>query len=420
MACFNSCFYIPQDTFTIAVKDTALKLLNIDYASHSNKCKTTVNMQDWEKYINKIYYNPKHPASFTGVEKLYRAAQKDGRNISRPQIKQWLRSQETYTLHRRARRKFPRNKFVSNGIDDVHDADLMDMTGLSKVNDGFKYVLIIIDTFSRFLWAALLKNKTGDEVVQGFEDIYADGHKPNLLRTDKGKEFTNYKLQKYLKSLGVVHIVSNNEVKASFAESVIRTLKNKLYRYMTEHQSQRYIDVLEDMVDSYNGTYHSSIRRAPNTVSKDNEWEIFRLPYISKNKITKVKQPSYKFKIGDIIRLSYLSKKFDRGYDQKWTGELFRIINRYVRRGIPVYKVQDYAGESITGTFYEDEIQKVEVPPDHVYKIEKVLKTRKRKGETEHLVRWLNWPKKYDLWINAADIQNIGDPAVNTKKSIPQ
>ena len=371
-------------------------------------------MQGWEKYINKIYYDPKHPASFSGVEKLYRAAQKDGRNISRTQIKQWLKSQETYTLHRRARRKFPRNKFISNGIDDVHDADLMDMTGLSKVNDGFKYVLIIIDTFSRFLWTALLKNKTGDEVVQGLEDIYVDGHKPNLLRTDKGKEFTNFKVQKYLKSLGVVHIVSNNEVKASFAESVIRTLKNKLYRYMTEKQTQRYIDVLGDMVDSYNGTYHRSIKRAPNDVTKENEWKIFRLPYITKKK-KQVKPPQFKFEIGDVVRLSYLAKTFDRGYDQKWTGELFRIVKRYLRRGIPVYKVQDYAGESITGTFYESELQKVEVSPDHVYKIEKILKTRKRKGETEYLVRWLNWPKKYDLWINAADMQNIGDTATLKK-----
>ena len=217
-------------------------------------------MQGWEKYINKIYYDPKHPASFWGVEKLYRVAQKDGINISRTQIKQWLKSQETSTLHRRASRRFPRNKFISNGIDDVHDTDLMDMTGLSKINDAFNYILIIDRYIFPILMDIPFEKQPGDEVVQGFEDIYVDGHKPIPLLTDKGKEFTNFKVQKYLKSLGVVHIVSNNEVKASFDGSVIQTLKNKLYRYMTEKQTQHYIDVLGNMVDSYNGTYLRSIK----------------------------------------------------------------------------------------------------------------------------------------------------------------
>lgn len=376
-------------------------------------------MKDWEKYLHKIYYDPKEPGSFSGVEKLFRKAKKDDKfKITRSQIKEWLRSQETYTLHRSARRKFPRNKFVSNGIDDVHDADLMDMSKLVKSNDGFKFVLIIIDTFSRFLWTALLRDKSGGEVEQGIQEIYNEGQKPNMLRTDKGREFVNRKVQKYLKSEGITHIMTFNEVKASFAESVIRTLKNKLYRYMTEKQTLRYIDVLGDMVDSYNGTYHRSIKRAPNTVTKDNEWEIFRLPYLTKQKkqARPIKPPTYKFKIGDLVRLSYLEKVFDRGYDQKWTGELFRIEKRYVRRGIPVYNVQDYDGESITGTFYEPELQRVDVPPDHVYKIEKIVKERKRKGEKEYLVRWLNWPKKYDLWIKASDIQDIDTTPTTYKK----
>ena len=110
----------------------------------------------------------------------------------------------------------------------------------------------------------------------------------------------------------------------------------------------------------------------------------------------KSKRKKYKHNIGDLVCLSYLKKPFDRDYQQKWSAELFKIASRKMRQGQPVYTVTDYAGDEVTGTFYEPEIQSVLVKDNAIYKIDKILWNIKHKGKTEYLVHWLGWPKKYD------------------------
>ena len=120
-----------------------------------------------------------------------------------------------------------------------------------------------------------------------------------------------------------------------------------------------------------------------------------------------VKIKRYKYNIEDWVRLSYLKQPFDRDYQQKWSAELFKIASRKMRQGQPVYTVTDYAGDEVTGTFYEPEIQSVLVKDNAIYKIDKILRKRKRKGKTEYLVHWLGWPKKYDSWVSTNDIESI-------------
>ena len=103
-----------------------------------------------EKYLHGLYYNPKSPASFAGVEAVYRAAKEDGKfQLSRNKIRTWLRQQDTYTLHRPVRYRFKRNRVIVRGIDKEWEADLVVMDSLSKENKGYKYILTVIDVLSK-------------------------------------------------------------------------------------------------------------------------------------------------------------------------------------------------------------------------------------------------------------------------------
>ena len=293
----------------------------------------------------------------------------------------------------------------------------MIIDALSKYNDGYKKVLLVIDIFSRYVWVRSLKSKTGKEVLQALQSIFAEGGKPKYFRTDQGGEFLNSKVKKYFKQEGIIHLLTYDPNKAAYAERAIQTIKNRLFRYMDQKQTYRYIDVMQDIVNSYNSTYHQSIKMAPKDVNKENEWQIFQKQYFppkSKNKTLvtgklkeKRKKQVYKFKIGDTVRITYRRSTFSRSYHPKWTGETFTIIKHYLREGIPVYKIADKAGEVVTGSFYTEELQKVTLQENEFYKIEKILKRRKRKGKTEYLVRWMHLPSKFDEWLDASQVVPI-------------
>ena len=106
----------------------------------------------WEDYLKGIYFNPSHPASFGGSEKLYKAVQQEERfDLSRSQIKKWLHKQEPYSLQKPVRYNFQRTPIVVGGINDQWSADLMDMKKFAKDNDGFSYILVVVDTFSKYM-----------------------------------------------------------------------------------------------------------------------------------------------------------------------------------------------------------------------------------------------------------------------------
>jgi len=354
-----------------------------------------------DKYLSSIYYDPKHPASYSGPTKLYKVAKAAGKKISLRQIREWLKGQETYTLHRQVRRKFPRNKVVVDGIDEQWDADLMDMVSLSSHNDGVRFVLVAIDIFSRYLWMRPLKTKQGKEVVSAFASIFAERRKAVRVRTDRGTEFTGHLTQQFFKEQGVIHFVTHNEVKANYAERVIKTIKGRIFKYFTKKQTYTYIDHLQDFVHSYNNTYHRSIKMKPADVTKENETALLEQQYVQAYKKKPI--PKFKFDVGDTVRISYLRHAFMREYEQKWTEEIFVVTKKYVRDGLPIYKLTEYNKEPIEGTFYEQELQLVKEPD--TYRIEKVLKTRKVKGKKQHLVKWTGWSPKYDSWIDAKDLE---------------
>ena len=284
-------------------------------------------MYEWEEYLSDIYYDSSKPASFSGPDKLYEYIQRDGKyDISKYKIRKWLQRQEPYSLQRPMRKTFPRNQIFVTGIDDQWSADLMDMMKFKQYNDGYSYILMVIDVFSKYLWMRPLKTKTGESIKSALANILREGRYPTRIKTDKGQEFKAREVQKLLNKYNIQHLYAQNETKATVAERVIKTIKSKMYRYFTYKQSYRYVDELQNFVDSYNNTYHRTIKMPPNEVDKADETRVWWTMYWPKH----------------LIR----------------TKKRFIITRRYLRGGLPIYKIKDYHDDDIQGTFYQSELQK--------------------------------------------------------------
>ena len=176
-------------------------------------------MSNWEKYLKDIYLDPSHPASFSNPQTLYKVAKKEGKyKISHSQIKKWIQKQESYSRNKSVKRKFQRGRVIVAGIDDQFDADLASLVYYSDDNDGYKYLLVVIDIFSHYAWVQPLKDKTAQHIVNAFDKILSGGRIPKRLRTDAAKDFTSEKFQTFVKGKHIVHFVTHNEKQANYVE----------------------------------------------------------------------------------------------------------------------------------------------------------------------------------------------------------
>lgn len=363
-------------------------------------------METYKDYLTEIYYDSGHPAAFSGEEKLYREVKKEGRyRISRNKIRNWLQEQETFSVHKQSRNKFPRRKVIATYIDYQWDADTAIFDSYKSSNNGYTCFLLVIDIFSRFVWTRPLKTRKGVEMTSAFRSIFQSGRKPHVLRTDKGSEFVNTNVNRLLKSQKIKHFVTQNSVKASYAERAIKTIKSKLVRIMTHRQSRCWINDLNAITQSYNNTYHRTIEKTPASVTNEDRFNFWRAQEKERDNNPEVK--GFKFKTGDIVRITYIRNVFSREYDERWTRELFIITSRFTKDGRCLYTLKDYDNEPILGTFYQEELQKVRVNNNTVYKVEKVLRRRMRNNRREVMVKWLGWPNKFNSWILQSQLKKL-------------
>ena len=294
-------------------------------------------------------------------------------------------------LHRPIKRKFKKRRVIVNGIDKIWAADLADMTAFKDYNDGYTFLLLVIDTFSKYGYLIPLKNKKGETVANALKDIFKK-RKPGKLWTDKGKEFYN----KDVKDLVELYSTENEE-KSSIAERWVRTIKEKMWKYFTDNNTYKYIDALPDLVEDYNNTVHSSTKLTPKEASKKkNELTVWRNLYPDRYKKYNI---TPKFSVGDEVRITKKKKVFEKGYTTRWTEEIFTITE--VQNTNPVtYKLTDLKGEEIKGTFYEPELQKTE---QQIFRIEKVIK--KEKGRS--FVKWKGYFDKFNSWVDNKDLIDL-------------
>ena len=372
--------------------------------------------QSIDRYLKKIYYNPSTPASFSSHLKLWayvKTRADKPQKLSRAKLKSWLKMQDTDSVFKISRKKFPRERIIVSAIDMAWDVDLADMGGHKEYNDGYAFILVAIDLLSRYCWVRPLKTKKASEVKDAFSDIFeTDKRIPIRLRSDKGGEFNNRILRNFLLKKKVHFFTTFSDAKANYSERMIRTLKNRIYKFMYERQTYRYIDVLQDIASSYNNTIHSSIKMAPSQVTEQNDLDIyikFYMPHV--NKLAK-KPVKFSFNIGDLVRVSYNKGKFAKSYFEQYSEEIFTIRYR-IHSFPPRYLLADFLGENIDGSFYEQELVKVDPDEKREFKIQNIVKYRKRGKRREALVKWYGYGDKFNSYIPAAQIKQYKSATAN-------
>ena len=359
------------------------------------------------KKLSKIYRNPNDPGSLGGLARLALRAKELKITKDKKIIKEYLESERTYTLHKQLHKKFIRNRTVVSGIDSQWQADLADVQSLAEDNDGYKFILTVIDVFSKYAWAIPIKDKSAKTMMEAFKKLFdlADPRKPVKLQTDKGTEFLNKNVQAMLISepYNIKQFTTMGDTKASIVERFNRTLKDRLWRYFTSSKTKRYLDVLAQIVDSYNHSLHRSIKMRPVDVRKCDEPVIWRRLY--GNGSSGKAKGAADLKLEEIVRIPKWKGDFGKGYEAKWTEEEFKVKEE-VEKQHPqtVYKIEDQSGEEILGNFYKKQLQKIK--PSGEYIVEKVLKKRTdpKNKIKEVLVKWEGWPEKFNCWIPETNI----------------
>ena len=303
-------------------------------------------------------------------------------------------------LHKPVRKTFKKRRVFASGVDAIWAADLVEMQTFARKNKGYKYILMIIDVFSKFGWAVPLKTKTGIEVTAAFQHLWETPQSPppQKLWTDKGKEFYNRPMKELLKKNNVELYSTENEEKSCVVERWNRTIKRTMWKYFTANNTQNYIDVLPEIIEKYNNTYHRSIKCTPTFAREPSNYQhVFEALY---GKVQPTTQAKYK--VGDRVRIVKKKKTFEKGFTPSWTEELF-TINKVKPTKPVTYNTEDTKGEEIPGTFYEPELQKTK---QEIYRIEKVLKKRtKSNGVKEVYVKWKGYNNDFNSWIPLTDIQ---------------
>lgn len=356
--------------------------------------------------IRKNWTSGKHPISFSGINNVERYYP----HVKRAVIEDALAGLDTYTLFREEKKPPKYNPIFVRRKRQILQSDLIDLSSLSAENNNIRYLLVLIDTFSRFVWIEPLKTKTTSEVLDKFKSLLP---KLNIttncsLMTDQGGEYVNKHFQSFLRKHKINSIVPNN--KCPHVERFNRTFQNILYKYMEENQTKKYIDKLQDFVHLYNNRYHRIIKTTPFKAENPDNYETVLAAleqYYAKNKRKNEIKP--KFKLGDHVRITAKKTMFHKGYYQTFKPKLYKISEVLTHLIIPMYRLEDLeTGAEEAGTWYSNELQLVSKDyKDTLFKIEKIVKYRGKGNQKEALVKWQYWPESENSWVKVSEIEQL-------------
>ena len=297
--------------------------------------------------LKKFYLDPKFPGSYSGAYKFYQEVKNIHPKVTLKKVNEFLKSQDAYTLHKRTRKPKFRRTLVFKPRD-LWQIDLLDMQKYSKENDGYRYICVIIDCFSRYVWVKPLKNKTGKATVKALALLLMN-ERPKLIQADQGTEFFNRDVKRMLEAFGPKLYHTYTDKKAAIVERVQRTLRGRLGRLFTKRGNFKWIDKIDDIVTAYNNTHHSSIKMKPADVDEEHIANIFF------NSLSNLKK-TIKFSNGDRVRILIKKNQFAKEFEKSWSEEIFKI--KRIQNTNPItYLIEDLDGEDIIGGFYTEELQ---------------------------------------------------------------
>ena len=322
------------------VEAVANQVMNSSQTKKPEKTMTSATAQSQtppltpQQKLEKLYLDPDFPTAYSA-------------NLS-----QFLRKKESISRHKRRILKFKRRKIKVNGPYTLIQADTVFYKNYSRQNNGYKYILVVVDCFSRKNWCRPMRTATADECAKNLDRILQSmPYAPSQFASDQGNEFNvkhssifNTLIDKY----GLLMFHLRGPHKASIAERFIRTLKSRLERFFTETNSVRWIDILPKISESLNNSYHRSIKMAPNEVTFKNARKVFKNLYGAKGPPT-----LSKFQIGDRVRIALQKEIFDKGYAANWSKEIYQIVDKRFDGELFYYFIQNLDGSEVPGkTFY--------------------------------------------------------------------
>lgn len=361
----------------------------------------------------KAYTTPGHPTAFGGKQLLKRYY---GNKLSSDEIDKLLQSNYAYGLHKEYRKPSPRNPFYVHYIRQMAQLDLVHMErwggqDLPELNDGIRFLCVCIDCFTRKMWVQPMKDKTKKSALTAIQTIMEQvlSNEPykmfDTALMDKGNEFINNAVKPYFKQMGTKMIHPNSPVKAGIVERVNRSLQSLLYRYMTEFETNRYLDKLQDIVETYNKRPHRSIGHlSPNDAELEQNQEkvlSHQLKHFNQIKQKQKRKQVKLYKVGDIVRLHNTKKNvFARGYHWNQEPQYYKIIKVHTRMPVPMYSVKSTdTNRHLRRRFYREELVKV---ASEIYRIEKVLQRKVVRGVPRLYVKWQYFTKP--SWIDESNV----------------
>ncbi|UYV63129.1 hypothetical protein LAZ67_2003232 [Cordylochernes scorpioides] len=249
----------------------------------------------------------------TGKTRLISDLSYKSSSYSQKEVSEFLHKQDLYTLHKPVKRKFETRRVYALYKDNQCVSDLAFM----QKDKGFKYILTIIEAFTRYAWEIPIRNKTGNEITNAFREIFKE-RKPERMQTDKGTKFINCETQNLLKKHNIEWFAAQNVTKASIVERFNRTLKE-------------------------------------------------------------IKSSNKKYNVGVKVRISKYKGQFDEGYLPNFTNEVFEI-SKVLSTEPVTYKIKDQNNEDVEGGIYNEELVKYD-KEDDFYKVEKIIRSRTRNGK---------------------------------------
>ena len=381
--------------------------------------------QDKFTFLDGLYHNVKLPTSFSSAKKLLITARNNSRSdITLNDIKEYLTTQPSYTKHGFVPRTYRKSQVIVHKPGILLSSDLADFSNLKEYNDGYCYLVIFIDCYSRKLHIVPVKDKKGETIAKVLDNHLNNSiYHYSKLWIDRGKEYYNKHVQKICEKHNLkMYSVHNYRVKAAFAERVIRTIKTKLYKIFTHFNTYNYINYLDDVVTSYNSSQHTGlIGLTPDFVHTIRDegilYNLTRKMIQQKSKnygSIKRGRPQLDRSLKDIIpvkthvRLLAINADhiFNKSYLPIYTEEVF-IVDKVNLDDNPItYTLRDLNLDLIEGRVYRNELKITEKPT--LFDIEKIIRKKYCKKTKKHLalVKFVGYPDSHNMWLDVKDLVN--------------
>jgi hypothetical protein len=269
----------------------------------------------------------------------------------------------------------------------------MDMPRVTEYNDGYRYVLLSYDSYSKFLTAIPMKSKTTDSLLAAIDYLMETlPFAIHRVYSDKEAGLMSRPFKLWFRQHNVIHFTTTSKVKAPSVERCIRTLRNALQRYFEDTKSWRWIDFLPIFVNHYNNRKHSTTGLRP--------WDVVIDPtlIVPHGHLPPMDHPPKLPPIGSFVRISRLRSPFEKEASGTWSREVFKVTAHRLGQRVPMVSLQDLTGADIQGNFYPDEVQSIDWKDEKRVSEVHDLKELPN-GRFRTLVSFEGYPSKYLEWI---------------------